>query len=102
VREEDRVTLRQAMFPETIPPELVEEIRSVEVPIRSEEEIRLFENLIEKMDLKDLLDLPLIALSNGQTRRARIVKAVLNKPQLLLLDEPLSVSSPFSFATFNS
>jgi ABC-type Mn2+/Zn2+ transport system ATPase subunit len=35
------------------------------------------------------LDLPLVALSNGQTRRARVVKALLAQPELLLLDEPL-------------
>lgn len=32
----------------------------------------------------------MITLSNGQMRRARIVKAVLKKPELLLLDEPLT------------
>lgn len=48
------------------------------------------DNLAEKLGLKALLDLPLITLSNGQTRRARILKAVLSKPELLLLDEPLS------------
>jgi len=50
----------------------------------------LFESLVEKLALKQLLDLPLVALSNGQTRRARIVKALLSKPELLLLDEPFS------------
>ena len=43
------------------------------------------------MGLKKFLDLPLIALSNGQTRRARILKAIWTQPELLLLDEPLSV-----------
>lgn len=42
------------------------------------------------MNLTSLLDLPLLALSNGQMRRARIVKAILDKPELLLLDEPFS------------
>ena len=50
----------------------------------------LFNTLVKEMHLDQLLDLPLIALSNGQMRRARIVKAVLKKPELLLLDEPLS------------
>src|SRR5271156_2361934 len=37
----------------------------------------------------------LLALSNGQTRRARIVKAILDNPELLLLDQPLSKSYLF-------
>ena len=48
------------------------------------------EELVDKLGLKDLMDLPLLALSNGQTRRARIARAVMKTPELLLLDEPLS------------
>ncbi|EGO00556.1 hypothetical protein SERLA73DRAFT_104866 [Serpula lacrymans var. lacrymans S7.3] len=44
----------------------------------------------ERLGLSSLLDLPFVALSNGQTRRARIVKAILSQPELLLLDEPLT------------
>ena len=53
----------------------------------------IFDELSAKLDLSSLLDLPLVALSNGQTRRARIVKAILCQPELLLLDEPLSPSA---------
>ena len=51
----------------------------------------LFHLLVDKIGLTPLLDLPLITLSNGQTRRARIVKAILDHPELLLLDEPLGM-----------
>ncbi|KAF8994779.1 hypothetical protein BDQ17DRAFT_1330910 [Cyathus striatus] len=61
----------------------------VDVP---EEELKVFEELWED-GTEGLLDLPLVALSNGQMRRARIVKAILRKPELLLLDEPLSTFS---------
>jgi energy-coupling factor transporter ATP-binding protein EcfA2 len=87
VREEDRITLRQSMFPETIK-DLKSASRIVlDAPATDH---KLFEHLVQKMGLADLLDLPRIALSNGQTRRARILKALLTKPRLLLLDEPLS------------
>lgn len=79
VREEDRITLRQNMFPET--------------GEKSELSSDVFNKLSERLGLQALLDLPLVALSNGQTRRARILKALLSKPELLLLDEPLSMCS---------
>jgi ABC-type molybdenum transport system ATPase subunit/photorepair protein PhrA len=68
VREEDRVTLREYLG-------TVDEL------------------LAETLDLKRLLDLPLIALSNGQTRRARILQTLMRKPapEVLVLTEPLSM-----------
>ncbi|KAJ3733162.1 P-loop containing nucleoside triphosphate hydrolase protein [Lentinula guzmanii] len=94
VHEEDRLTLRQHMFPQTIPPlrmpyEDPNDTRELELTI-SDEELTVFDDLVAQMGLGQFLDLPLIALSNGQTRRARILKAVLKRPQLLLLDEPLT------------
>lgn len=95
VREEDRLTLRQSMFPETQPWEfrLTTSTPENPPPARlSEQEMQVFNRLVDKMGLAALLDLPLIALSNGQTRRARVIKAILSRPELLLLDEPLSRS----------
>ncbi|KAJ7583002.1 P-loop containing nucleoside triphosphate hydrolase protein [Mycena floridula] len=94
VRNEDRITLRQSMFPETLPSDIPPEIQDilgqpglepVDIPHNP-----LFEELSAKLGLQPFLDLPIIALSNGQTRRARILKAILLKPELLLLDEPLT------------
>lgn len=48
------------------------------------------EQVIANLRLEQLLDMPVANLSNGQTRRARIAKALLNKPELLLLDDPFS------------
>jgi ABC-type molybdenum transport system ATPase subunit/photorepair protein PhrA len=89
------LTLRQTLFPE-----LQAQVRKVELNIDAdtvppdENQIRLLEYLIDRLDLGPLLDLPLIALSNGQTRKARIAKALIGglgvTPELVILDEGLS------------
>jgi ABC-type molybdenum transport system ATPase subunit/photorepair protein PhrA len=50
--------------------------------------------VIENLRLSGLLDMPVSNLSNGQTRRSRIAKAMLNEPKLLLLDEPFMGLDP--------
>ena len=100
VWDEDKRTLRETLFPE-----LVERVRRTELNLPKEStegadgvdvknQAILLEWLIEKLDLKELLDLPMITLSNGQTRKARIVKTLVGqlgaRPELVLLDEGLS------------
>ena len=48
----------------------------------------------EQLDLGKLLDMPVANLSNGQTRRARIAKAVMERPEVLLLDGPFMGLDP--------
>lgn len=50
----------------------------------------LFSQVTTQLRLRELLDMPVANLSNGQTRRARIAKALLGKPELLLLEDPFS------------
>lgn len=42
------------------------------------------------LGITHLLDLPLVALSSGQTRRARIAAGLLARPRLLLLEDPFA------------
>lgn len=51
---------------------------------------KTLDEVVENFNLKSLITMPMNNLSNGQTRRARIAKALLHKPDLLLLDEPFS------------
>ena len=50
----------------------------------------LLSQVIKDLRLEQLTSLPVSNLSNGQTRRARIAKALLGRPEVLLLDEPFS------------
>ncbi len=50
--------------------------------------------VIKDLRLGELLDMPVANLSNGQTRRAKIARAILEKPEVLLLDEVLMGLDP--------
>ena len=57
---------------------------------------RSLDKVIRDLKLEALVDMPVGNLSNGQTRRTRIARALLGKPMILLLDEPFSMMINFN------
>ncbi|NYZ13445.1 ABC transporter ATP-binding protein [Azospirillum sp. RWY-5-1] len=55
---------------------------------------RRVEELAEELDLTAFLDRPAGSLSAGQKTRVALAKALLNRPQVLLLDEPTASLDP--------
>ncbi|KAF4545951.1 ABC transporter-like protein [Lasiodiplodia theobromae] len=56
----------------------------------------MVEQVMRDLNLEALQGMPVSHLSNGQTRRARIAKALLQRPELLLLDGPFMGLDPHS------
>ena len=62
----------------------------------------LLSRVVSDLGLEKLLDMSLGNLSNGQTRRAKIARALLGRPEVLLLDEPFSPWHCFFFVEKSS
>ena len=74
--------------------ESVEDIGPFELPEGLERDRAAFERrrapLLRALDVERLLDRRVAELSNGETRRAFLVRALLSRPRILLFDDPLT------------
>ena len=73
LQDEDKMSFRQTLSALNPPPTMNE-----------------IEEVARVMRIHHLLDLPSVSLSSGQTRRARIAAALLTRPVLLLLEDPMA------------
>ena len=67
----------------------------------SEAEQQTLDEITEQLNLRKLLAMPVANLSNGQTRRARIAKALMGRPEVLLLDGPFMGLDPNTLANMS-
>ncbi|KAK4618225.1 hypothetical protein CLAFUW4_12162 [Fulvia fulva] len=68
----------------------------------SEAEKQVLSAVVEQLNLQSLLQMPVANLSNGQTRRTRIAKALMAQPEVLLLDGPYMGLDPYTMAKMDS
>lgn len=61
----------------------------------------LLERVVNDLRLTPLMDLPVSFLSNGQGRRARMARALLTRPAVMLLDEPFMGLDPPTVASLS-
>ena len=64
------------------------------IPKRTERDISLAEDLISKMNLANLSQKYFSYLSDGEKQIALIARALINNPEILLLDEPTASLDP--------
>ena len=64
--------------------------QNLEFALQKQQAKDILEELVTVMELNSLLALPIQKLSGGQKQRVALAQTLIQKPQVLLLDEPLS------------
>ncbi len=65
-----------------------------------EEIIERVEFLLKKFEISDYIDRKIKDLSKGNQQKIQFITAIMNKPRLLILDEPFSGLDPFNVEIF--
>ncbi|KAJ8102663.1 P-loop containing nucleoside triphosphate hydrolase protein [Lipomyces tetrasporus] len=69
--------------------------------ISPEDQIQVYESVVDRLGLEPLLSQWIVTLSNGQMRRARLARGLLSSPKILLADEPFLGLDPVSTSTLS-
>ena len=68
--------------------------------MKNEEIIKRLDYLLEKFGISEYKDKKIKELSKGNQQKIQFIIAILNKPKLLILDEPFSGLDPFNVELF--
>ena len=67
-----------------------------------EEILKRSEVLLERFGIKDYLNRKIKELSKGNQQKVQFISAIINEPELLILDEPFSGLDPFNVELFKA
>ena len=68
--------------------------------MKEEDIIKRTKELLEKFEISEYLDKKIKELSKGNQQKVQFITAILNEPELLILDEPFSGLDPFNVELF--
>lgn len=88
------VTLQQNVFIESVSPRANLTVFGRYHLLKGEELSTRVAELLDFMDLREYADVPVVRLSGGFQRRLAVALSLINRPELLILDEPTTGLDP--------